>query len=93
MTPEKRALTHIEEKSTLAGRSSTLVSPTAVGDMEVSNERVVYDGAFATAGVEGVLGHEVLTALAGTLCKEGLEGGADGGFVGSPRRENWSRAA
>ena len=59
----------------------------------VVDEGTVFDGAVAEAGVEGDLETDVLAALAGTVFKEGLEGGADGVFVGSPIWENWSRAA
>ena len=54
----------------------------AVGDMKVINERAVYDGAFAMTRVEEDLRLEGLAALSGRVFEEGLEGGADGSFVG-----------
>ena len=93
--PEDGALRGLEEDvvARVAGRElalnfgwevvvDVLGLPVAVGETKVVNERPVDDDAFAAAGVEGVFGHEGPAALAGAVFEEGLEGGADGGFVG-----------
>ena len=54
----------------------------AVDDMEVIRECAVHDSAFAMTRVEEDLRLEGLAALSGRVFEEGLEGGADGSFVG-----------
>ena len=59
--------------------------PVAVREAEVVDEGAVDDDALAAAGVDGVFGHEGPAGLAGAVLEEGLEGGANGGFVGDAK--------